>query len=142
MGQYLIGQSRSYEKLETMILRQLSLELSGIFPEWRVAPLPLLRGETDGQVDAYGLTSAQEALRLYMAIVADLYVFSNRTGGVFIPEPLYGLAKGGWGVKIEDLFCVGPFHIGIAWLDGETGSSFQKKMHRFLECMGRMPCTR
>ena len=134
-------QGASSEDMETGILRQFSFELSRMFPGNRIAPLPILRGANDGPPDDYGLTPVEEALRLYMAVVADFYLFSCRGGGWLVPEPLYRLAKGGWGVKIEDFLSVGSFHIGIAWV--ESGRSvFEPHFQQFLKSNGPAPCKR
>lgn len=136
------GQSPSIEELESKIVRELSFELSRMFPGCSVAPLFPLRGKHDGPVDKYGLSSAQEALRLYMAVKADFYLFCCRTSGWVIPEPLYGLCKGDWGVRAEELLSTGPFHIGVAWVEGYGRSAFEPRLRRFLAGQGFAPCKR
>ena len=132
----------SVEDLETKILVELALELGRMFPGHSVAPLFPLRDKHDGLVDKYGLSSAQEALRLYMAVKAHRYLFCCRTSRWVVPEPLYGLCKGDWGVRAEELLSTGPFHIGIAWVEGYGRSAFEPQLRRFLSGRGCAPCKR
>ena len=127
--------------LEALILRRLTTELSNMFPNLRVAPLPPLRGAGDSTADEYGLSSEEEALRLYMAVVADVHIFSCLTGGWVIPEPLYGLAKKQVGVHVEDFLCAGSFHIGIAWVDCGR-SVFEPALREFLKKNWSASCKR
>lgn len=133
--------SPPFEDLETAILRKLSIELSSMFPKVRISALPPLRGARDGARDQYGLSSEKEALRLYIALAADFWLFSCEGGGWLVPEPLYGLSKEDRGVHLHDLLFVGSFHIGVAWVD-QGRSFFEPELRQFLKRNGAAPCKR
>ncbi len=119
---------RSFEEMRATIMRDLARELAQAFPGVRVAPLPIAYRFDDCHGGEHAsLSPAAQALLLYMATVADRYLFPC-DAGVMFPGPLFELQKGDKGLIVVELFRCQEFSIHMTWLRGASAATLRSAL--------------